>query len=118
MKRLLICSAVFALALLGPDAPGQSAKVTELKKGLQPLNDFVGTWNGDGKTTSLKLKKESWQENFEWGWRFKGDDAYMTWKFKSGKYKTGELRYVPAKKNYELTLVNNKDEKQVFVGAI
>lgn len=115
MKRLFIGLLLVGLACLVPSAPAQDPKVEQLKKGLQVLNDFVGSWTGDGKTEGLK--KQIWQESVEWGWKFKKDDVSMVLKFKDSKhFKSGDLRYNLAKKNYELTLVDLKDQKLVFEG--
>jgi hypothetical protein len=120
MKRLLIFALLFGFALLADSAPAQDKKkLEELKKGLQALNEFVGEWNGDGKSGATKPKKESWLETLEWGWRFKGDDVWMTWKFKDGKvFKNADLRYIPDKKNFQLTAVDVKDQKVVYEGKV
>jgi len=119
MRRLFVLVGLAGLVCLVPSAPAQNAKTEQLKKGLQALNDFVGSWTGDGKTEGFSAKKESWQESLEWGWKFKGDDIWMIWKFKDSKsFKGGDLRYVPEKKNFELTLVDAKDQKLVFTGAM
>ena len=120
MKRLLIFALLFGFTLLVQTAPAQDKKkLEELKKGLQALNEFVGEWNGDGKSAPTKPKKESWTDTFEWGWRFKGDDVWMTWKFKDSKiFKNGELRYMPDKKNFQLTAVDAKDQKLVYEGKV
>ena len=56
----------------------------------------------------------------QWGWKFKGDDCWLTIDFVGGKFlKSGEVRYLPEKKKYELTgvPVEGKD-KLVFVGEL
>jgi len=119
MKRLLSFALIAAFAAVVPAGAQDVKKIEELKKGLQALNDFVGTWNGDGKSAPTKPKKETWAETLDWSWRFKGDDVWMTWKLKDGKvFKSGELRYVPATKNFQLTAIDAKDQKVVFEGTI
>lgn len=120
MKRIWLGMLLGASVLLAQAAPAQDKKkVEELKKGLQALNDFVGQWNGDGKSAPTKPKKESWAETLEWGWRFKGDDVWMTWKLKDGKlFKSAELRYMPDKKNFQLTTIDAKDQKTVYDGKV
>ena len=123
MKRFLMFALLlgFAATTHTADALAQQnkKKQEELKKGLQALNDFVGNWNGDGKSAPTKPKKESWAEIMEWGWRFKGDDVWMTWKLKDSKiFKSAELRYVPDKKNFQLTAIDAKDQKLVYDGKI
>jgi hypothetical protein len=116
MKRLPIF-AVLCGFVLAYNAPAQtSKKLEELKKGLQGLNDFIGTWNGDGQQAKPKA---IWAETLEWSWRFKGDDVWMTWKLKDGKvFKSAEIRFVPDKKNYQVTAVDAKDQKLVFEGNV
>jgi hypothetical protein len=119
MKRFVVCLALAGLGLATSADAQNTKKIEELKKGLQQLNDFVGNWNGDGKSAPTKPKKETWQETFEWGWRFKGDDVWMTWKIKDGKvFKNAELRWLPDKKLFELTAVNASDQKLVYQGTI
>jgi hypothetical protein len=119
MKRLLLCLLIIGFTIAAHTADAQDKKKQdELKKGLQGLNDFVGVWNGDGKSAPGKAKL-SWAEQLEWGWRFKGDDVWMTWKLKDGKlFKSAEIRFVPAKKNFQVTAVDAKDQKQVFEGKV
>ena len=120
MKRLWFGALLGVSVLLAQSAPAQDKKkVEELKKGLQALNDFVGQWNGDAKSGPTKPKKESWAEVLEWGWRFKPDDVWMTWKLKDGKlFKSAELRYIPDKKNFQLTTIDAKDQKATYEGKV
>jgi hypothetical protein len=60
-----------------------------------------------------------WSETVNWGWRFKGTDAWMALDIKGGKHhKGGEIRFLPDKKAFQLTLTNVKDEKQIFEGKL
>lgn len=86
------------------------------KEALQALNEFVGSWKGAGSDSN---KTENWVENFSWGWKFKGDDACLMVEFKTGKaFSKGELRYLPEKKKYQLTVIDKKNNKQVFEGQL
>jgi hypothetical protein len=119
MKRLAFCGLLLICGAVPLVEAQDSKKRQELLKGLQALNEFVGVWNGDGKTTALGKPKGSWTEVLEWGWRFKGDDVWMTWKLKDGKfYKNGDLRYVPSKQGFELTLADLKGGKIVYEGKL
>jgi hypothetical protein len=43
----------------------------------------------------------------------------MTWKLKDGKlFKSAELHFIPAKKNFELTALDAQGEKRVYVGNV
>jgi len=119
MKRLLMIGMLAAFALVAHTAEAQDKKkIEELKKGLQALNDFVGVWNGDGKS-GPSAPKLSWAENLEWGWKFKGDDVWMVLKIKDGKvFKGGELHYIPGKKNFELVMTDVGDQKRTYEGNI
>jgi len=114
MRRLLTIALLPLFVVIVCNAPAADAPDKVVKTSLQELNDFVGSWNGDGKSTGLK--KESWAETLEWGWNFKGE-VKMVLKIKGGKYfKTGDLTYLADKKTYQLTLVDAQDEKHVFTG--
>jgi hypothetical protein len=97
-------------------APAADTKdKVDYRAALQPFNDFIGMWKGDGKDN----KKKTFTEDIEWGWKFKGDEAWLVLKVKDGKlFKTGELHYVPAKKNFEMTVTDVTDKKLVFTGTI
>jgi hypothetical protein len=103
--------ALFLGAALAADAPSKKAA-------LQELNDFIGEWKGNGQPAKPRpAANELWSETVNWGWRFKGDDAWLTLDIKNGKhYKSGELRYLTDKKRYELTLTDKSDKKLVFEG--
>ncbi len=113
MKRLIAAS-LFSLALLIPTRAADEENPA--KEALQALNDYVGMWKGAGANTS---KSDNWTEKMSWGWKFKGDDAWLTVKFTDGKeFKEGELRYDVDKKNYKLTVKDKKNEEKTFEGEL
>jgi hypothetical protein len=121
MKRLLglalaLALGVVALPTLAADKDEKADKLDALKA----LNDYVGDWNGAGDVANAKAgSKTGWSETVSWSWKFKGDDAWLVLKIKDGKlYKGGEMRYLPDKKKYELTLTDIKDKKLVYLGEI
>lgn len=122
MRRLLACGLMLGLVgVLLPIVSGADAKATETKEALQGLQEFIGQWNGSGGPDKLKLtpKDPIWKETLNWGWRFKGDDAWITLEIKDGKYyKSGEMHYLTDKKVYQLTLVDKDGTKQVFEGTL
>lgn len=79
-----------------PDAKAQ-------KKALQKLQAFVGGWKGSGGTKLRPGPRDPfWSEKVMWGWKFKGDDCWMTVTFEGGKFlKSAEVRYLPATKKYQ-----------------
>jgi hypothetical protein len=121
MKQLL---AVVLLAnlgvLLGPAVGADDKEPQSAKEALQALNDFIGSWKGSGgPETPRPNPKDTWSETVNWSWRFKGDDAWLTVAFKSGKaFKNGELRYLLDKKRYQLTAITRDDKKLVFEGEL
>jgi hypothetical protein len=121
MKRLLACATLLSLLLLA-GAPRAADKDEELtpKAALQALNEYIGEWNGTGTPEKKNpTGKDLWTEKHVWSWRFKGDDAWLQLEIKDGKfYKGGEMRYLPDKKLYQLTLTDKDGKKQVFEGEV
>ncbi len=107
-----------ALSLSSSAAPNADQKKSKEK--LQEIQEFIGLWNGNGGPVGKKnpASNELWKETINVGWKFKGDDAWLAVEFKNGKYfKTGDLRYLPAKDKFELTVINMADKKLVFEGT-
>jgi hypothetical protein len=111
-----VVAIAFALPMRAADKPTENAA----KEALKELNDYIGEWKGNGAPEKAKpTAKESWTETVNWSWRFKGDDAWITLDIKDGKFlKTGELRYLPEKKHYQLKAVDKSDNKLVFEGDL
>ncbi len=81
------------------------------------LQDYIGGWKGNG--TSEKDRSLIWNERANWGWRFKGKDAWLTLDLPKAKYfRSGEMRYLPAKERYQLTLEDVKKKKLIFEGQL
>src|SRR5215475_10513427 len=97
MKFLILFLALPALAADKDD------RVTA-RDALKPFNDYVGEWNGTGGPPRARAgSRDFWSEKLSWGWRFKGDDAWLQVKITDGKhFKGGELRYLPDKEHYQL----------------
>jgi len=102
----------FSLDGFGPAADRERSARTA----LQAFNGYIGSWSADGKA---EKNKEAWTENVEWGWRFKGDECWLTFKTKGGKHiRSGELRWLPDKDLFQFAAIDTKDEKLVFEGKI
>jgi hypothetical protein len=114
----------FLLGLLGlvmPALAEEKADKSEAKEALKELQEFIGGWKGNGGPDKARPgpRDAVWSENISWSWRFKGDDAWLSMNVKDGKlFKSGDLRYLPKKKLYQLTATDKKDKKLVFVGKI
>src|ERR1700682_5587449 len=116
MKRFACACLLLALALALPVAHA-GKKGDDPKEALQALQDYIGGWKGNG--TSEKDRSEIWKENADWSWRFKGKDVYLSVDTKDSKlFKGGEMRFLPDKDKYQLTLVDKKDKKQVYEGQL
>jgi hypothetical protein len=118
-RRLFGLALVLGVAALPAPAADKDDKAAKLEA-LKALNDYVGQWNGTGAPPRAKPgSKDLWSETVAWGWRFKGDDAWLQLTIKDGKYfKGGELRYRPDGQKYELTLTDVNDKKRVYQGEI
>jgi hypothetical protein len=120
MKRwlfgLVLALGIVALPLLAAEKDERAAKLEALKV----FNDYVGDWNGTGGPPRARPgSKDFWTETVSWVWRFKGDDVWLHVHVKDGKYyKGGDMRYLPGKKKYELTMTDVKDKKEVYEGEI
>ena len=44
------------------------------------FNDLIGGWKGTGEPEGTAAEKQRgfWKETVSFGWKFKGDDAWMT----------------------------------------
>src|SRR2546423_3786720 len=90
------------------------------KEGLQAFNDLIGSWRGTGTPEGTRDKQRGfWQETLTCEWRFKGDDAALKLTFDKSKHFTaGELRYVPAKGLYQLSLQTIGNDSLLFSGTL
>jgi YHS domain-containing protein len=119
MKWLQIIPALTVLAALAQAADTPAPK--SLKEALKPFNALVGSWKALGVPEGTREQKQKgvWNETIQWEWQFKGDDCWLTVDFGKGKYFVdGQLRYLPAKDQYQLTLTTIDKETQVFAGAL
>ena len=118
MKQMLAVGFMLTLALSFTAAGGskKGENTDEVKEALQALQDFIGSWKGNG-TFADRTKPDIWKESADWSWRFKGKEVWLSLDLKDSKYfKSGEMRFLPAKSKYEFTLVDKKDKKDVYTG--
>jgi hypothetical protein len=101
-------------------AAGEPVRRTP-REALQAFNHLIGSWRGTGTPEGTREEKQRgfWTESMRWEWRFKGDDAWLIVVFEKGKhFDHGELRYLPGKDVYQLTLTTTAKEKLAFVGPL
>lgn len=122
MRRLVALSFLIGLvSLVVPALAAEDGDKSEVKEALKELQEFIGGWRGNGGPDKPRPSSRDpvWSENISWSWRFKGDDAWMSMSIKDGKlFRSGELRYLPKKKIYQLTLTDKHNKKLVFEGKI
>ena len=97
MSCVLLC-----LAALTADP----AKPTP-KEALQAVQSLVGTWKATGTPEGTREERQAgfWTEAVKIEWKFAADDACLAFTHGGGKaFQAGELRYLPAKARYELTV--------------
>jgi YHS domain-containing protein len=116
-RILAFSTVVFFAAALSADQPAQKSP----REALQVFGGLVGPWKGTGQPIGTKeeVQKGFWTEKMEWGWKFKDKDAWMVIDFQKSKYFTaGELRYVPDKDHFTMTLTTVQKEQVTFVGNL
>jgi hypothetical protein len=109
------------LGLVVPALASDDRPKEEAKEKLKELQDYIGAWKGSGGPDKPRLgpRDPFWNETIDWSWRFKGDDAWLALLIQNGKYfKSGQMRYLPDQKGYQLTLVDKDDKKAVFEGTL
>jgi hypothetical protein len=112
--------AFFALVpMLSGDVPAAPSP----KAALQAFNDLIGSWRCTGRPTDSR--EQFWTETLAIEWQFKGNDALLKFVFDKGKpfntgehFASGELRYRPGTKDYELKLQTPKKETLTFAGSL
>ena len=115
------CLALLAAGLALPTAARAPDDDSPAKEALQALNDYIGSWKGAGgpDRPGRPAPGETWGETLDWGWRFKGADAWIAFTVKDGKYlDSGEIRYLPDRSVYQLTVTDKKKAKAVYEGKL
>jgi hypothetical protein len=118
LRRAVLCLGL-VVGSLSAAATGDPTSAKRPKEALQAFNDLIGSWRCTGQPEGSRTAKQRdfWTETQSWEWQFKGDDAWLEVAFDKGKhYAKGELRYLPAKDVFQLTLRTTKDETHTFTG--
>jgi hypothetical protein len=120
------CTRLLPLLFLGSTALSRAtaappAKPTP-KEALQALNDLIGSWTGTGQPSQgTREEKQNgfWTETVAWEWQFKGADVFLKATFDKSKYFTSaELRYLPDKETYRLTIRTVGKDTLTFDGTV
>ena len=91
------------------------------REALQVFNDLIGSWRGTGMPEGTQQEKQRgfWIESISWEWQFKNGDVALHAVIGKGKYYTGaELRYLPDKDLYQLTVHTLDKDTQLFTGKL
>src|SRR5687767_14055171 len=118
LARILV---LFAIAVSAVTLTAQPTTPKTPREALQPFRDLIGAWKGTGepKGTREEVQKGFWTEKMEWGSKFKDKDAWIIVDFQKSKhFLSGELRHIPDKNQFSMTLTNLKKEKLTFVGSL
>jgi hypothetical protein len=114
MRKWLFCAFVLSLGAFMPLADA-GKKDSDPKESLQALQEFIGSWKGTANDKKLGF----WSENASWSWRFKGKDVWMTFDLEKSKlYKGGEVRFLPDKSKFQITVTDKAGKKAVYEGEI
>src|SRR5262245_22455247 len=119
LRLTAILGAVLLLASAGVQADDSAPR--KPREALQAFNDLIGSWRATGTPEGTPAQKRSgfWTETMSWEWQFKGDDGWLTVAFDKGKhFVKGELRYLPDKDHYRLTLLTTAKETHVYEGEL
>src|SRR5262245_32582621 len=101
------CLGLGLLVLVCPMLGHADPAPRSAKEALQACNDLIGSWRGTAKPTGSRAEQQKgfWMETIAWQWHFKGEDAWLKVAFdKSKNFTDGELRYLPDKDEFALTL--------------
>jgi hypothetical protein len=122
MKRFASGTILFLALFLVPAAqPADPPAPRNPREALQPFNELIGSWRGLGTPEGSRdvRQKGLWQETISWEWQFKGNDAWLTASFDKGKHFTsGELRWLPGRNQFQLTLQTTDKQTQIFTGPL
>jgi YHS domain-containing protein len=121
MRRVRIGLAVVLALLVGSLGGTVKAAAKSPREALRAFNDLIGSWRATGTPEGTREERQRgfWTEALQWEWQFKGDDAWLQVAFDKGKhFARGDLRYLPDKDLYQLTLLTTGKETLTFIGPL
>jgi ribosomal protein L24E len=122
MKAVHLTLCVLLAGCVLPAARGAEPPAKQSpKEALRIFNDLVGSWRGTGIPEGTQQEKQRgfWIESISWQWQFKNGDVALRAVIDKGKYYTGaELRYLPDKDLYQLTVQTTDKDTLTFTGKL
>jgi hypothetical protein len=118
--RRLSWGLLFLLVLVPASFTADPPAKPTARAALMPFNDLIGAWRGLGTPEgNLQEKRKGlWQETIRWEWQFQKNDAWLKVSFDKGKhFRTGTLRYLADKKQYQLMLTTAEQQEVAFIGS-
>lgn len=113
-----VCTILSLLvALIAPAADKVERKTP--REALKAFNGLIGSWRGTGEPEGTRAEKQRgfWTETIAWDWHFKGEDAWLHIAFDKGKhFRSGDLRYIPDKDLFRLTVATPANDTLTFEG--
>lgn len=109
--HLLILGLVGGIAVPTPDTAMAA---------LQPFGSLIGSWKATGYPEGPKDDPANrfWSEKITVQWRIRGNDAWLTFAFESGKhFSTGELHYDTQRALYRFVLTTTDRQSWTFTTA-
>ena len=116
-----ILAGAFAFSDDGPkDAKKDAAAAAESRRaaqrGLEPFNDWVGTWRGVGQP-KRGSSKGAWTEEADWAWKLDRESAGLEIEIKDGKQlQNGVLSFDPREKKFRFVAKLPGGETRTYVG--
>lgn len=122
MPRLYFLAVVLLTAGLTHADSGKGPKARPSPKAaLQAFHDLIGSWRGTGLPEGSRQDRQRgfWTETIAWEWQFKGNDVWLRAVFTNGKhFRQAELRYLPERDQFQLTVQTPANQALVFVGRL
>ena len=115
--QISLCSVLTAAFAAGagvdrPTSPRERPQIAE-----RAHRRVEGTSQPEG--TRRDKQSGFWTEDLAWSWHFKGDEAWLGVTIDQGKhFASGELRFVPDKDFYRLSLKSIDGSTQTFEGRL
>ena len=120
MKRLAIVGFLLLSAASPVGVLADKGQRTP-KEALHIFNELIGVWKGTAQPAgSLEDQRNNfWIEKIDWQWQFKGNDAWLVMDFKKSKnFQSGELRFLPEKDLFQLTMKTVDKKAQTYTGKM